>query len=182
MNIVETSLEWLVEHVCKVILKLLGSLKIEKYVGQPGQTIQLLNFEPVSPITKIIGRILNIEAHVATDSTNFGILLHVRPHFENCIFFWFESDVEQNAKLWFDQFAESLKKQKMRRQFSSILVFNTKEHILMVLVCLIFFLINTMLTHLNTCWIQYRFIFPRFKISTAQLVYFSQGLQQYLQS
>lgn len=115
MNVVEACLKRLVEHMRKMILELLCSLKIEEHVGCFGESVELAHIEAIRSITEIIGGVLDVESHVSTDSPALIVLLHVRPHLVDGILFRFETDVQQYAELRVYRFTKAFEEKKVRR-------------------------------------------------------------------
>jgi hypothetical protein len=60
MHIVEKGLEWLIEHMSKMILKLLSSLDIYEFIGNFCENIKISFIIPIKSIAKIISRVLDL--------------------------------------------------------------------------------------------------------------------------
>jgi hypothetical protein len=100
--------------MCKVILELLGPLDSKEPVALGGETAEFRFVVAIVSVAELIGWILEFEAHVSTDATNLGVFFHMCPHFVNCVFLGFNSNVSQYTVLRIEEFAESLKEKHMR--------------------------------------------------------------------
>ncbi len=111
MNVPESRLKSLIEHMCKMILELLGPLDSKEPVTLGGETAELGFVVAIVSVAELIGWILEFEAHVSTDATDLGVFFHMCPHFVNCVFLGFNSNVSQYTVLGIEEFAESLKEE-----------------------------------------------------------------------
>lgn len=93
MNVVEEGLEWLVEHMCEVVLELLRPLDIHEVVRCSCEPIQFSLLEPIEPISQVILWVLHFQLHIPTNTSTLGILLHICPHSVNSVAYRLQSDV-----------------------------------------------------------------------------------------
>jgi hypothetical protein len=111
VNVPEGRLKSLIEHMCKMILELLGPLDSEEPVALGGETAEFGFVVAIVSVAELIGRILEFEAHVATDTTDLGIFFHMCPHFVDGVFLGFNSNISQYAVLGIKEFAEAFEEE-----------------------------------------------------------------------
>lgn len=109
VNVTECWLKCFIQHMCEMVLELLGTLNCEKPVTFCCQTTQLLLIITIISVTQLIRRILQLQTHISTHSSNFWIFFHVCPHFINRILLWLYTNISQNAIFRIEQFTEALK-------------------------------------------------------------------------
>jgi hypothetical protein len=133
VNVPKGRLKSLIEHMCKVILELLGPLDSEEPVALGGETAELGFVVAIVSVAEFVGWVLEFEAHVAADASDFGVFFHMGPHFVDSVFLGFNSNVSQYTVLGIEEFAEALKEEHVGGEFSLIFMFDTKEHVIVVL-------------------------------------------------
>lgn len=98
----------------EMIFELLGPLDCKEPVTFGSQATQLMFIVAIVSITKLIRGIFQLEPHVSTDPTHFGILFHMGPHFIDGVLLWLDTDVSKDTVLRIEELAKALKEEHMR--------------------------------------------------------------------
>lgn len=100
---VKNSLKWFIDKMGKVVLHLLGTLYVHKFVAKRSQDVDLLIFKLL-----IFFNLLDLKTHVATHSTHSLVSHHIFIHFEQCIIFRSQADIQQHCVFRFQLPAEPI--------------------------------------------------------------------------
>ncbi len=114
MNVAEERLKGFIEHMCEVIFELLSPLNCEKVVTGLRDAAHIFFVVSVVSVAEFVGRVLQLQTHIAADSSTARILLHMRPHFIDGIQFGLYSHIGEDAVLGIEQFAEPFEKEHVR--------------------------------------------------------------------
>ena len=124
MNKSERGFKGLVHEMCKMILNLLSSLNINKMKSDICQAVNFFIFYLLRFIY-----FLHFQTHVTANTSDIWILFHVFVHIHECMTFRSKSNIKKNGEFRSKFFTKSIEKPIMRRKFTCIFVFNTKEKI-----------------------------------------------------
>jgi hypothetical protein len=107
---VEEGFEGFVQKMCEVIFDLLRALNVDEGVRDVGQPIDLIGLHLF-----ILLRPLDLQTHIAADSSHFGVRLQMVIHRKDGLFLGPESHVQHYDVIWVQFLAESVEEPIVRR-------------------------------------------------------------------